>query len=152
MYCFIESSLHGVERARLGQEATALGQETLGAVEDTSVEEIDDGKLVERSETLVYIRFMMKWSFVIRIVEFLEIVGQLVQSGGLFDVVGLEKLRGHSAVLTDLAEAVLAADAHTCGGVREVGDDRWDKRNWTRRSTGRRPWCGSTLSIAMLYL
>ena len=27
-----------------------------------------------------------------------------------------------------------------------------EKRNWTRRSTGRRPWYGSTLSIATLYL
>ena len=121
----VESSLQGVERARLGQEAAAIGQETFSAVEDTSVEEIDNGKLVERSETLVHIRCMMNWSFVIRVVELLEIVGQLVQSGGFLDVVGLEKLRGHSAVLTDLAEAVLAADAHTCGGVREVGDDRW---------------------------
>ena len=112
-------------------------QETFGAVEDTSVEEIDLGKLVERSETLVHIRFMMNWSFVIRVVELLKIVGQLVQSGGFLDVVSLEKLRGHSAVLTDLAEAVLAADAHTCDGVREVGDDRWRRARAGRRGTGR---------------
>ena len=99
-------TLYGVERAYLRKE-------TFGAVEVTIVEAVDDCELVERAKTLVYVRFDVIRSLVFEVVELLEIVGQLVKSGGLFNVVVLEKLRGHSAKLTGLAKAVLATNAHT---------------------------------------
>ena len=122
--------MHGVERA-CPREKT-FGTIEGSIIEVTSVEAMDDCELVERTETLVNVRFMVIGSVVFRVVELLEIVGHSVQSGGLFDVVLREKLRGHSAKLANLAEAVLAADAHTCGGVREVGDHRW-RRAWAGR-------------------
>ena len=84
----------------------------------------------------------MTGSVVFRVVELFEIVGHSVQSGGLFDVVLREKLRGHSAKLANLAEAVLAADAHTPvvgferlvttdGGERGRGDEELNvKVDW----------------------
>ena len=96
-----------------GVEGAYLRKETFSAVEITIIEAVDDCELVERTKTLVDVRFDVIRSPVFEVVELLEIVGQLVKSGGLFNVVGLEKLRGHSAKLTGLAEAVLATDAHT---------------------------------------
>ena len=104
-------TLQGVERACLREKT--FGTIEVGTIVVTSVEAMDDCKLVERTETLVDVRFVVTGSVVFRVVELFEIVGHFVQSGGLFDVVLREKLRGHSAKLANLAEAVLAADAHT---------------------------------------